>query len=307
MAGLLDWFNHTMKKVDPLDGLISSTVADALGYKDSLQMVRGIGEPVGNAFGMYYTGLPIGSLVFGADAVSQGKDPSGHLMNAGLTYAGGKALSGLGSTGSTAASGTDVGLAATEATQGLSSTGGTQAGQVVADSGFTTAAAPTGSATFDASNFGAQNTFGQTGEFGYQGLNAPSYSTSATQQFMATPTSQFSSAAGVGGYGQGLEGTASQVAQGAKSGGMNYGALAEKVGTFAMQQQAKSEEEARRKNELMKMQSQAAANASAAAAPQPSAQVQPFQNMSPYAKFSGGFRPVSYGANVRKQNYGLLG
>lgn len=293
-GGLLYATNNALKYVDPAGEFVADNVGKGLGYNNSLGLVRAWGEPIGNAAGALFAGgTPIGSLVMAADDYSQGKDMRGHLMNAGMAYAGSQALSGLGSTGSTAASGADGGLAATEATQGLSSTGGAAAGQVAGESGASA----------------ANPVYTGSGDYGYGSMSSLSGSPSSTQ-FMTLPSSEVSA---VGGAGTGLESTASQArnlsSQGllGASSKVNYADLAGRAGNFALQQQAKAEEEARRKSELGKMQAQASMNAAAASVPDTKASVQPFTNYSPYAKFSGGFQPFSYGANIRKQNYGLLG
>jgi len=72
-GGLLANFNAFMNKVDPINGWVENNVAKLLGYDNGLDMVRQIGEPVGNIAGALFSyGVPWGSIVAGADAVSRG-------------------------------------------------------------------------------------------------------------------------------------------------------------------------------------------------------------------------------------------
>ena len=152
-------------------------------------------------------------------------------------------------------------------------------------------------------NLGPSNNFGQTpsNEFGYQGLTSKVDSPYSTQ-FMTMPTSQFSSAAGVGGVGQGLEGTAEMAGAGSKvSSGLNYGKLAQTGGKMFMQQQQNAEQEAKQRAMMRQQSAQGAMNSANYDAP--SRPAQSFQTLTPYAQFEGGYNPRKYGANVRK---GLL-
>lgn len=151
------------------------------------------------------------------------------------------------------------------------------------------------------------NSFGQpANEFGYSGLSSPSSSASNTQ-FMVTPTSQFSSAAGVGGAGQGLEGTASMAAANqaspswySKLNTPSVGKMSGILGEQMLKQQAQKEQMAMEQ----KARAQQAMSVIAGDAGGP-AKSYSIQTASPYAQFNGGFNPRRYGANVRKQ--GLLG
>lgn len=89
--GLLGSFNSFMNKVDPLNGAIENTVGKALGYDSGLDMVRGIGEPVGNLAGFLFSGgIPWGSIVMAADNISTGNDEAllGNVINGVGSYAG---------------------------------------------------------------------------------------------------------------------------------------------------------------------------------------------------------------------------
>lgn len=89
-GGILGPLNQLMNKVDPINGWVENTVGKGLGFDSGLDMVRQIGEPIGNIAGMYFTGVPIGSLVMGAENASTGNwDAVGNnALNALITYAG---------------------------------------------------------------------------------------------------------------------------------------------------------------------------------------------------------------------------
>lgn len=98
--GLLGSFNAFMNKVDPINGAVENAVGKTLGYDNGLDMVRQIGEPVGNLAGAIFSGgIPWGSIVAGADNVSTGNDEAllGNVIN-GLVSYGGSQVS-LGGTG----------------------------------------------------------------------------------------------------------------------------------------------------------------------------------------------------------------
>lgn len=96
-SGLLGSFNAFMNKVDPLNGAIENAVGKALGFDNGLDMVRGIGEPVGNLAGAIFSGgIPWGSIVAGADNLSTGNDQAilGNVINGLASYAGSNVGSG---------------------------------------------------------------------------------------------------------------------------------------------------------------------------------------------------------------------
>lgn len=130
-------------------------------------------------------------------------------------------------------------------------------------------------------------------EFGLQGLSSLS-GAPGSAQFMTLPASQFSSAAGVGGVGPGLETTiAGAVGDGASSGGL----LSTKDALrFANQGQKMMNQKPQQRGRAPMMQGDAGT--------QPR-QMQSFQSLSPYASLQGGFNPRKYGANAGKS--GLLG
>lgn len=104
--GLLGSLNSFMNKVDPLNGAIENTVGKALGYDSGLDMVRGIGEPVGNLAGYLFSGgIPWGSIVMAADNISTGNDEAllGNVINGIGSYAGANV-------GSNGVMGTDMSL-----------------------------------------------------------------------------------------------------------------------------------------------------------------------------------------------------
>ena len=89
-GGILGPLNQLMNKVDPINGWVENTVGKGLGFDSGLDMVRQIGEPIGNIAGMYFTGYPLGSLAMGAENASTGNwDAVGNnALNALTTYAG---------------------------------------------------------------------------------------------------------------------------------------------------------------------------------------------------------------------------
>ena len=90
-SGLLGSFNDFMNVVDPLNGAIENAVGKALGFDSGLDMVRGIGEPVGNLAGAIFSGgIPWGSIVMAADNISTGNDEAllGNVINGVGSYAG---------------------------------------------------------------------------------------------------------------------------------------------------------------------------------------------------------------------------
>lgn len=90
-GGLLGSLNSFMNKVDPLNGAIENAVGKALGFDSGLDMVRGIGEPVGNLAGAIFSGgIPWGSIVMAADNISTGNDKAlmGNLISGVGSYAG---------------------------------------------------------------------------------------------------------------------------------------------------------------------------------------------------------------------------
>lgn len=96
-SGLLGSFNDFMNKVDPLNGAIENTVGKALGFDSGLDMVRGIGEPIGNLAGAVFSGgIPWGSIVMATDNISTGNDKAlmGNLISGVGSYAGANVGSG---------------------------------------------------------------------------------------------------------------------------------------------------------------------------------------------------------------------
>ena len=99
-SGLLGSLNEVIQKVDPLNFIVEKGVANLLGYDSGLDMVRSIGEPIGNLAGVLFSGgIPWGSIVAGADNLSTGNDQAilGNIVN-GLVSYGGSQIS-LGGTG----------------------------------------------------------------------------------------------------------------------------------------------------------------------------------------------------------------
>jgi len=105
-GGILAPLNQFMNKVDPLNGWVENTVGKGLGYDSGLDMVRNLGEPIGNIAGAVFSGgIPWGSIAMGAENASTGNwDAVGNNAINGLaSYAG----SNVGSGG---VMGTDVSL-----------------------------------------------------------------------------------------------------------------------------------------------------------------------------------------------------
>lgn len=236
-----------------------------------------------------------GSALGAADGAS-----TGNWTKAGLSALG--SYAGFTGAGSSAATGASEGLQATEglqaadalqATEGLASTGGEASSFMNSSTSFSPAA---------------------TNDVGMQGLLSSSGSQAGTQ-FMTMPSSEISSAAGVGGVGQGLGTTAANAVSSAgtqspswysafNNGNMKgamkaYGSYEK---TVATEQQKKRQEEAMRNAETRQMMNQAMAGMGGDTQRRP---VASFAQTSPYASFQGGFNPKRYGANVRQQ--GLLG
>ena len=168
--GLLGSFNSFMNKVDPLNGAIESGVANLLGYDSGLDMVRQIGEPVGNIAGYFTGGVPWGSIVMGLDNISTGNDQAllGNVVNGALSYAGSSGAFGDGT--SVLGSGVDLG----------STTANTAAGNFLVNSGANYArtgdlenslkAAAFSTASGAAGNWLGNATQGQLGEIASKAL-----------------------------------------------------------------------------------------------------------------------------------------
>lgn len=90
-SGLLGSLNEVIQKVDPLNYIVEKGVANLLGYDSGLDMVRGVGEPIGNLAGAIFSGgVPWGSIVMAADNISTGNDKAlmGNLISGVGSYAG---------------------------------------------------------------------------------------------------------------------------------------------------------------------------------------------------------------------------
>lgn len=99
-GGLLGSLNEVIQKVDPLNYIVEKGVANLLGYDSGLDMIRSIGEPIGNLAGVLFSGgIPWGSIVMATDNISTGNDEAllGNVIN-GLVSYGGSQIS-LGGTG----------------------------------------------------------------------------------------------------------------------------------------------------------------------------------------------------------------
>lgn len=191
------------------------------------------------------------------------------------------------------AAATGAGLAGTAATE-AALTPALFAGADAAGAGLASGMAADTAATgglLGAGGFGPA-TMGAN-ELGLQGLSSIS-GAPGSAQFMTLPASQFSSAAGVGGVGPGLESTiASAVGPGASSSG---GLLSTNDALrFANHGQKMLNQQPQQRGRAPMMQADAGT---------PQRQAQSFQSLSPYASLQGGFNPRKYGANVRKS--GLL-
>ena len=89
--GLLGSLNQALGKIDPIGHVIEGGVAGVLGFNSGLDMVRTLGEPVGNAVGYIFAGgLPLGSMVMAADNLSTGNDKAlmGNVISGLTSYAG---------------------------------------------------------------------------------------------------------------------------------------------------------------------------------------------------------------------------
>jgi len=89
--GLLGSLNQALGKIDPIGHAIEGGVAGVLGFDSGLDMVRTLGEPVGNAVGYIFAGgLPLGSMVMAADNLSTGNDKAlmGNVISGLTSYAG---------------------------------------------------------------------------------------------------------------------------------------------------------------------------------------------------------------------------
>lgn len=96
-GGILAPLNQFMNKVDPLNGWVENTVGKGLGYDSGLDMVRNLGEPIGNIAGAVFSGgIPWGSLAMGVENASTGNwDAVGNNAINGLaSYAGSNVGSG---------------------------------------------------------------------------------------------------------------------------------------------------------------------------------------------------------------------
>lgn len=168
--GLLGSFNSFMNKVNPLNGAVENAVGKALGFDNGLDMVRQIGEPVGNIAGYFTGGVPWGSIVMGLDNISTGNDQAllGNVVNGALSYAGSSGAFGDGT--SVLGSGVDLG----------STTANTAAGNFLVNSGANYArtgdlenslkAAAFSTASGAAGNWLGNATQGQLGEIGSKAL-----------------------------------------------------------------------------------------------------------------------------------------
>lgn len=104
--GILAPLNKALAYVDPLGHAIEGGVADLLGYDSGLDMVRNLGEPIGNLAGAIWSGgIPWGSIAMGAENASTGnwEGVGNNAINGLASYAG----SNVGSGG---VMGTDVSL-----------------------------------------------------------------------------------------------------------------------------------------------------------------------------------------------------
>lgn len=104
--GLLGSLNQLVKPLDPL----ADPLAQALGFNNSLDAIRSLGEPIGNILGMAFLGgVPVGSMVMAADNASMGNDKAimGNVINGVVSYGGAKGY--LGNSSSVMNSGTSLG------------------------------------------------------------------------------------------------------------------------------------------------------------------------------------------------------
>lgn len=310
LGSVFNFLDPILDEVDPGHNKVQEWTTGSKATKGQRPWFEAIAPIVLDAF------LPgVGSAVGAVD-----KGSTGNWTGAALSALGSYAQ--MGSLGSSAASGAEGGLAATESTgSGLSSTGGDAAGTVAAaptdyssaysantyGNGFdaSSSLSSSGGAATGADGLLSQtNSFGQpVNEFGYSGLSSPSSSASNTQ-FMTMPTSQFSSAAGVGGVGQGLEGTSAAAAQGSRMAGTDWTKIGTKGAEMYLKQSQSAEQQAKQRAALQQAKAQSAMGG-IVMEPNQTRPAMSLQTTSPYSQFNGGFNPKRYGANVR--NRGLLG
>ena len=168
--GLLGSLNEVIQKVDPLNFIVEKGAANLLGYDSGLDMVRSIGEPIGNLAGYFTGGVPWGSIIMGLDNMSTGNDQAllGNVVNGALSYAGSSGAFGDGT--SVLGSGVDLG----------STTANTAAGNFLVNSGANYArtgdlenslkAAAFSTASGAAGNWLGNATQGQLGEIASKAL-----------------------------------------------------------------------------------------------------------------------------------------
>lgn len=71
-GGILGFLNNITEKYDPIGNFVTNNDAHMLGFDNRMDMIGQIGEPVGNALGIYFTGIPWGSILMGAQNASTG-------------------------------------------------------------------------------------------------------------------------------------------------------------------------------------------------------------------------------------------
>jgi len=90
-GGILAPLNKALSYIDPLGHAIEGGVADLLGYDSGLDMVRNLGEPIGNLAGAIFSyGVPWGSIAMGAENASTGnwEGVGNNAINGLASYAG---------------------------------------------------------------------------------------------------------------------------------------------------------------------------------------------------------------------------
>ena len=95
--GILAPLNKSLAYIDPLGHAIEGGVADLLGYDSGLDMVRNLGEPIGNLAGAIWSGgIPWGSIAMGAENASTGnwEGVGNNAINGLASYAGSNVGSG---------------------------------------------------------------------------------------------------------------------------------------------------------------------------------------------------------------------
>lgn len=95
--GILATLNESLAYIDPLGHAIEGGVADLLGYDSGLDMVRNLGEPIGNLAGAIWSGgIPWGSIAMGAENASTGnwEGVGNNAINGIASYAGSNVGSG---------------------------------------------------------------------------------------------------------------------------------------------------------------------------------------------------------------------